>query len=197
MLIRNAISLLGALILFSISPSPAWASHQYGLHILTDSRYFDTSKYYVKIFPPAGYPPNSDCMHTWHVPPNEVRLNATFTELTLYIEDKDSTTCGGEPKYNTWDYQIWKYQTINGAEQRVGLGSFQFYHYRIDGEWYTSIIPRNLDGMPMHRPSVGIVTCHSNKLVKTNCRNKPTQGKDAADNIYIYFRWPVNEDFNL
>jgi len=197
MLITNASRLLCGLALFSAFQSPVRASHDYTLHILADSRYFDTSKYYVTIYPPAGYAPNSSCMQTWYTPTNEVRLDSSTTGLTLYIKDKDSSSCGGEPKYNTWNYRIMSIDEDHPRwDQEVGKGSIQFYHFKSGGDWFTSIVPRNADGIPWNNPSIGFATCY-NKKVQTNCLNRYTKGKDAADEIYIYFRWPINENYNL
>ncbi|WP_233233318.1 hypothetical protein [Bordetella sp. LUAb4] len=192
MLTKDAFRLLLGLILCSTSPSPAWASHGYTLHILADSRYIDTSKYYVKISPPAGSPPNSKCMQTWYTPTTEVTLDATTTSLTLYIEDKNSTPCGGDPKYNTWNYTI-KSRNDHSSDydQQVAKGSIQFYHAYYD-DWSTAIITRNLDGIPPNRSAIGFATCYNNK-VQTSCLNRYATGKDAANEIYMYFRWPVIE----
>jgi len=196
MLIRNALQLLGGLLLFSASQASAWASHDYKINITTSG--FDLSQFYVKILPPEGYAPNSSCMETWQVPSREVRLNTSTPTQTVTIKDKDSATCSGNAKYNTWKYEIWRYPfTSYPYERQVGQGSFQFVHQKVYGDWTTMIIPRNLDGIPRGSPAVGMAVCYSNKNVGNNCLLRDVKGKDSADTIKIYFRWPVNENYSL
>ncbi|WP_233233323.1 hypothetical protein [Bordetella sp. LUAb4] len=193
MLIRNTFCLLCGLVLFSIFQAPASASHNYTFHFLVDNRYIDLSKYYVKIFPPQGYAPNSSCMQIWQTPSTEVTLDALKTELTVTIEDKNSGSCLGSPKYNTWNYQILP-TPLNPLNDPIkALGSIQFYHVEVGGDWYTAIMARNNDGIPRNKPSVGFATCYD-KSAQTNCLNRATKGKDAANEVFIYFRWPVNEN---
>jgi len=182
---------------FIFLPS-AWAEHKYTIAFILDYT-FDKANYYATIYPPQGGWPNSGCMHMWQVPANLVVLTTSNAQISVNIEDKDNIGgCRDDPKYNTWRFTISQYQPAGLPKKDVASGSVQFYHAPHLGKWETTIFARNFDGTPPYAPIADRAECYDKTGAHiVSCLNKPVKGKDSAELIMIYLRYPVYEHYDI
>jgi len=157
----------------------------------------------VRVNGPKGYAPNSECMTVWEVPDplfgaliavNHFDGIATPISgwkrfFTIQITDKDDGLCYDKHKYNTWEFSL---------EQPLGkwtgprqTGKVQFNRQLLDGykvPWMTWIAAENTDGQnkPLY---VSSAICDSGAGLWWNCLNYKVGGRDAADTIWIFFKY--------
>ncbi|WP_233237796.1 hypothetical protein [Bordetella sp. LUAb4] len=191
-----------ALLLGMCLTPAARASHEY---IVTMAAWtLPSDRYIIVIFPPEGNAPNSVCMQTWRVPSAPAQIGmGEYSDRYIWvkIEDKDSFSCAGTEKYNTWRFEIRNYPegvTVGRSIKYdvVGQGRFQFWHRKIGTIWYTQIIALNADkANPNDDPAfVYRATCGNPPNPPANCLGEDVMGKDAADQIYVYLGYPKKKN---
>ncbi|WP_233233321.1 hypothetical protein [Bordetella sp. LUAb4] len=180
----------------------AWASHTYTINFAVD---WIPNDWYVWVDGPKGGAPNSECMEVWQVPDplrgqiievnhhDGIAYSGYYPRyFTVQITDKNDGFCWLKPKYNTWEFSLNSPRPKGGDDPPQvilkGKVSFNhFWHQRGD-DWRTYIETENTDGKG-NPPYIGSAICDDGIGFWQDCLSAQVIGEDAADTIWIYFKY--------